>query len=148
MSATAALLGWIDPSRSTFATPITFGELQAVACAAVADLAAPAYEGWNKVEVSVAAAASDHLLSATRGGEGESEHFLIDETGRISRSDLWARQVASVGRPQAICIQLQAPSSQLSQEQRWALDAIVHAINAAGASDRRAQVPVYFVSSG
>lgn len=86
MTGTAALLGWIDPSRSALAVPLTAGEVSD----GVLDGVDFRPEQWTGVDVILCRRSGATWNDPT--DDLPASHLYVDEAGRISRDELWSLQ--------------------------------------------------------
>lgn len=135
MTGTAALLGWIDPSKSTMAvtlsaTDTTFGYVNPVKDVDFRR------ERWDEVDVVLLE------QSDGKGNDGAIAHLYVDEVGDVDYDPLWLEQLSIDGHPRAIriAVQLHPSDSVMNQQQQSTVSAILAAINSSK-SDRGQSIP-------
>lgn len=130
MTSTAALLAWMDPGWPREPQRLTPEQLLAMARAAVTESTAVDAPRWLQVEIAAmpALTSAGPMLSATAI---EGAHFVIDESGRLSRSSDWIAQ-SPLHAPHTVQIRvLQSYEGAISLSQWQALRALTQAINEA-----------------
>lgn len=128
MTSTAALLAWMDPGWPGEPPPLTPEQLLTLARATVTESTSVDRQRWLQVEIAAMPTlpVAGPMLSATAV---EGAHFLIDETGRLTRSRDWLAQSA-LGPPNTVQIRvLQYDDAGLTLAQWQALRALTQAIN-------------------
>lgn len=129
MTATSALLGWIDPSEPLPADSLSSGELADLGQSLVVD-GINLHEGrWNKIEI-VAGHTSDTAAPYLTATSGSSTHFLVDLNGRPGRTPQWVRQAALNRDTHAVVIEVarRSDSSGMSRVQWQAVQSLVAAL--------------------
>ncbi len=130
MTATAALLGKIDPKPIVPSPAIDADALARIARALVSDDAPIDYQYWQDVEVAFRVVPFPQgLLLAATSSPGDA-HFLVDNKGRPFQGDAWRRQRTMPGRQGTIriVVAIDDPSSDMSAAQQRSVEALLTAL--------------------
>jgi len=92
MTATTALLGWIDPSAVPSPSTPTVEDVLPIARSLVADGLRYRHAEWRSVQVRISTPTmrSERWLAASP--DGGDHHFAVDDQGRSSNTALWLAQ--------------------------------------------------------
>ena len=142
MTATSALLGWIDPSPPLPTSSLSSDELANLGESLVAGGITVRDGRWDKIEISAGHAknASPSYLTATSRNDS---HFLIGLDGRPTRTPKWVRQEAAAQDTHAIRIEVarRDETRGMSRVQWEAVRGLVSSLHAR-LSDRHVDLPV------
>ena len=135
MTATSALLGFIDPSKPVDVEPPSFASVLPVARELVAGNVDLRRDHWRGVEVLAGPTASKFLTATAAEPD---LHFVIDVDGRLHRTAEWSRQDPRSLRPRPIRIQVarRGEHEPMSRSQWHGVRALVAAIHEAVAAEQ------------
>ncbi len=142
MTATTALLGWIDPSPPLPTNSLSSEELRDLGQSLVADGITLCDGRWDKIEI-LAGSPADVTGSYLTATSQSTTHFLIDLDGRPTRTPSWTRQQAAGGDERSICIEVARRDDMggMSRVQWEAVRGLVSSLHAR-LSDRQVDLPV------
>lgn len=143
MTATTALLGWVDPSVPLPDFVATVEDVLPVARDLVADGLGLRSAGWRTIEVASIGenAPADRMLAAAP--HRRDHHFAVDRRGRVSNTRAWREQAQLIDTPNTIRIRLMLVNdgAEPTPAQLSALRALVLALDeAVGSTDIRLAV--------
>lgn len=130
MTATAALLGKIDPTPVIPSSALDADALTQFARALVSDDASVDYQYWQDVEIAFRSDPSPAGLLLAAKSTHRDAHFVVDDSGRSFQSDAWRRQRNMPGREGTIRIVVAIDDSAyaMSAAQQRSVDALVTAL--------------------
>lgn len=137
MSGTAALLGWMNPTRPHSAVILGPDKIVRLAQKAVSDGGVIRGDRWVDVEVAPAPAriAQERMLAAT--GASSTWHFLVDRYGRPASSRDWRAQKPAPDAPGAVRVLVVRPDGEqaMSAAQWLCVRTLAAALNDPARSD-------------
>lgn len=146
MTGTAALLGWIDPTRSVMAVPLTAGNESALAVDRHFQLIDFRGEAWNDIEVL--------LLRVNAAGQWDpvltffGAHLYVDALGGVAYDDLWLNQDSPPDRPRTLRIVaiLNDGPPEMSPPQTSVVASLVDSLTSRIARARGIPTPLRFIN--
>ncbi len=133
MTATTALLGWVDPSVTLLEPVATVEGVLPTARELVGRRVGANPGRWQRIEVALSARPAPSSRMLTANLDRNDHHFSVDERGRLSSTHRWREQTRIGDRSDTIRIRVSSMNegAELSEAQLNALRALVLALDEA-----------------
>lgn len=136
MTATTALLGWIDPSIETVSSAPTAEEVLPVARDLVTTGLGSHRAAWAGIELVATQASPESPIWLAAGSDPRDHHFSVDSVGRLTGTRVWRDQGTVEGKSGAVIVFMPLSSPELgpTEAQISATRALVRALDEFAAS--------------